>query len=199
MKRYKWYSAITMVLLLFLFSLNCTERELVEPLVLPEMTSSLNEVDEQLVFAAEQADHSLNMVNRQPMINVYPQLIDYGAVGVGEQVKRSIVIRNVGTMPLLVTRIDLKTVTGSFTVTYPYDLPFSVFPRQHNVSTVPPRGSAAVPLYVNFTPDKIGTFSGTIFIRSSDPQHPVITVQLNGKGILSQRGIALSTTAADTL
>lgn len=178
---------------------SCTEQAWIEPQVIPESTVQVLPSD---LAITEAPDMSLkgDRIAPEPVIAVYPMLLDFGNVGVSDPARRSVVIRNVGTMPLRITAIEIKAQGNAFAFYSPYPLPITVLPRPtRGVIEPPPYGSADALVYVTFDPPTLGTYSGVMYIHNTDPLTPIIRVALTGNGVLNRKGVLNTYLPQDTL
>ncbi len=106
-------------------------------------------------------------VTGAPDIAVSPDTLDFGEVFVGFPDSLPLVIRNVGTDLLTVTNIASNNPDFTVNVTG-----FSLNPGESRE------------VQVFFTPSATGLSTGTLSITSDDPDEPVVTVALQGEGIL---------------
>ena len=103
-----------------------------------------------------------------PDIGVFPTNLDFGTVQLGQEPSRSLFVRNGGNAPL-----SVAPITGGFP-------PFSVSPT--GAFTVAAGGEQIV--NVRFRPTTIGPATDTLTINSNDPDEPVRSVELRGRGTL---------------
>ncbi len=96
-----------------------------------------------------------------PDITLAPDFFDFDTVLVGDTLSLALVVSNPGTDTL---KVGLATAP-----------PFFVAPSQF---AIPPRQSQTVS--VTFMPTTVGTFAGTLFVTSNDPDEPSLLVPLNG-------------------
>jgi len=106
-------------------------------------------------------------------IKVEPSLIDFGGVAVGtDATPYSVKITNIGYGKLAINDISLSSGSSSdFSLS---GLPQS-FPQYLN-------SSESLSFSVGFKPSDIGNKSGTIEIKSSDKDNPLVSIKLMGSG-----------------
>jgi hypothetical protein len=104
----------------------------------------------------------------EPDIAVSPESLDFGDVAVGSDSDLVLALENSGDDLLIVSELIL-TGTG-FSLPSPPALP----------SEIPEGGSKAVT--VRFSPTEAGLETGTLEIRSNDPQEGRLVVSLKGSG-----------------
>jgi hypothetical protein len=192
-------SQISSMIALLILGFSCTEKEWVEPQVIPEsQVQAVPSVSDGIT--APDVAGSTHALVPVPIIEVYPHFIDFGPVGVGIHARRPLVIRNAGNMPLRVTSIEMKAQEDAFAFSSPYQLPFTVLPRPGSGVIEPSLdGSADVLVYVTFTPPTLGWYTGVLYLRSSDPEEPVIGIRLEGGGVMNTQAVPHSYMMADTL
>ncbi len=118
-----------------------------------------------------------------PQATINPDALIFGTVTVGSFMTRSVTIGNSGDAPLVLSDIQLD---GS-----------PDFTRGTNGSlTVQPGGSTS--LEVRFSPSAAATRNGTLTISANDPDRTVISIVLNGIGIVqTQPRLSISSTMLD--
>ena len=99
-----------------------------------------------------------------PRIEVAPDSIDFGQVGLGESAQQSLAIRNSGSAELQVS--DLQSSEPDFAVTG--DTEFQLAPGDSRE------------VGVAFVPSAVGAQQAALTIPSNDPEQPTFTVALSG-------------------
>lgn len=99
-----------------------------------------------------------------PDLSATPALLDFGDVAIGARDEQTITIANAGEAPLNVV----------------IEAPPPPFAGETTSRVVPPRSSVRHP--IAFAPTAPGAAAGVVTIRSDDPDSPVITVRLQGRG-----------------
>jgi Zn-dependent metalloprotease len=102
-----------------------------------------------------------------PRIEVAPQVLDFGAVDVGDSASLNLALRNAGTANLTITEIDCPT--GPFSIAG--NLPFELAPGTLRELTV------------TYAPTEAATHQGQLTIRSSDQDQPASHVSLRGTSL----------------
>lgn len=108
-------------------------------------------------------------------IEVLPEMLDFGVVGVGSASMGTLIITNVGFADLTVSDISLSG-SGDFSLDDPPLPPLVLSQGQSQVLTV------------EFAPQAIGIVSGLLEINSDDEETPSVFVSLNGAGELKCSG-----------
>jgi hypothetical protein len=106
-----------------------------------------------------------------PVIDIFGASLSFDPVLVGQAAPaHQLLIGNDGGAPL---QIDLThtTITGT---DFSFSLPNCTAPIQGNVVCI---------LTINFTPQAIGTRTGTLTVASNDPVRPQVTLNLSGVGV----------------
>lgn len=96
-------------------------------------------------------------------IAVTPDSLDFGVRLVGARVAAEVVVRNLGTEPLIVSGVTIAP--AAFVVE---QVPFALAP------------GGARSLYVIFAPTEVGEWTGALTLRSDDPDEPEVSVGLHG-------------------
>ncbi|MBI3449432.1 MAG: choice-of-anchor D domain-containing protein [Acidobacteria bacterium] len=107
-------------------------------------------------------------VNRHAVVLTYrgsASALDFGRVLHGLSARRSVIVENVGTLPLVVDSISIDTLTFTTGATS-----FTLAPGEN--------GAVAV----DFAPVGAGAVSGHLRIHSNDSATPLVTVALQGLG-----------------
>lgn len=106
-----------------------------------------------------------------PQLQVDPEIVDFGAVGMGEVERAVIHLRNVGVRDLVLDEVLLDSATaGAFVQATTAPVGFVLRPDD------------AVDLQVIFAPPNLGEFTGVLRVRSNDPARPEVPVLLSGAG-----------------
>lgn len=108
-----------------------------------------------------------------PEIEVTPNPMPFGVVGVNLPTTHELTITNAGTLALTVTSVTLGAGTSSAFTIAPGTLPV----------VLPALGSVAIPVTFHATDES--TQTGSIEITSDDPDEPLVTVPLSGIGTLN--------------
>lgn len=106
-----------------------------------------------------------------PEIEVEPPALDFGDVPLGGSKTLSFSVRNTGTAPLAVTRVDLG----------PGSAPAFSLPEPPATAVVPPGGKLDVKVY--YRPAAAGLATAEVVIESDDADEPATTVPLRGRGV----------------
>jgi hypothetical protein len=105
-----------------------------------------------------------------PAIEVSPISLDFGTVNTGQLRTLNVTVRSTGGSPLV---IESLTVTpDSFGVLTP-SVPVTLAPGAQQV------------ISLRYSPTVVGTHSGTLTIRTNDPQRPSVTVSLTGSAVVA--------------
>jgi len=107
-----------------------------------------------------------------PAVRVSTSGVDFGAVAVGEHHEKTLEIMNVGDSTLSIEEVGLVES----------DVPFSF--EQLELAWIEPEQSAT--LVMAFEPISHGPTNGTLSIGSDDPSQPIVTVDLNGVGMVPE-------------
>jgi hypothetical protein len=102
-----------------------------------------------------------------PSISVQPTTLDFGKVTVGVVKNQDVVVTNIGQAPLAINRLEIADAKNLFvlvTTALPSDLP--------------PGGKSTFTL--QFSAKFNGTQTASFSITSNDPNHPIVTVALQG-------------------
>ncbi|RMD47266.1 MAG: choice-of-anchor D domain-containing protein, partial [Aquificota bacterium] len=105
-----------------------------------------------------------------PEIFVSKKLINFGTLFLGETVTKEITVKNKGTGNLFIEKVYLNDSEG--------------FNIESNCGTVEPEGKCTIS--IRFSPESEGRKTGTIFIKSNDPDNKNISVRAIGKAIKVQ-------------
>ncbi|MBI4818416.1 MAG: choice-of-anchor D domain-containing protein [Deltaproteobacteria bacterium] len=116
-----------------------------------------------LLLVAACGDDSLGALNAALVVE--PPSLDFGKVARASTKRVPLSLRNKGSFLL---KAEGFTVVG----------PFSAPSEPLNINT-----GAVTPLEVSFTPTELGPTSGTLTIKTNDPDAPEVTVPLAGEGI----------------
>jgi len=107
-----------------------------------------------------------------PDIAVDPGSLDFGQVELGTSRLLTVTASNQGSNRLQVQGVGPAAGTSDeFQVTVPSSLPIVVLPR------------ATLDVTVTYTPADMGTDTGSLQIRSDDPDEPVVALPLQGAGV----------------
>jgi len=109
-----------------------------------------------------------NPIPVTPVINVSPASIDFGSVRVTQSDTKTITIKNDGGSDLVISAIT--DPGGAFSIVNKPALPLTIASGQ------------SVTLSVRFAPSATQSFTGAFNILSNDPNTPVVTVTLAGRG-----------------
>ncbi|MEW6417392.1 MAG: PKD domain-containing protein [Nitrospirota bacterium] len=118
-------------------------------------------------------------------ISVYPQTLDFGSVEIGSSSLIGFTVSNVGAGDLIIGKI---TEPSS---------PFSVTSDGCSGLTLP--ASASCSVTVKFNPTAVEEFTDILTISSNDVEHPNITVNLSGTGILPPFTITITSPVDGTV
>jgi hypothetical protein len=116
----------------------------------------------------------------QPDIDVNPKDLSFGGVAVGNRLDQTLMVRNVGTATLRVSKLSFSNT--AFTLIFP-TAPFEV------------RSGRLVSLTVRFMPPAVGPQMGNLTIESNDPDEAMVVVPLGGEGIQSVPDIDVTPTS----
>lgn len=108
----------------------------------------------------------LNGGDTLPALEIVPASYDFGAMPVGETATTTMMVRSTGSAPVNLTGLEI-TGTG-FTGSWDVALPLSLDPGDE------------VPVYVEFSPPDIGTFTGAL--NATGTSVGTVTAPLNGEG-----------------
>lgn len=116
-----------------------------------------------LLFSGCNCGETLTRLNA--FIAVEPESVDFGRVALGAAVERTLVLRNKGSIVLMIEGFET-------------DAPF-VAPVETSSIGI----GQEIEVTVGFRPTALGAQSGTLMIASTDPDVPVVEVPLSGEGI----------------
>ena len=105
-----------------------------------------------------------------PDIQVDESTLDFGTIAVGDSAQLTLEISNNGASTLTIDSAVLADPSGPFATTFTG--PENLAPGE------------ALSLELTFTPVDHGAFEGTLTIASNDPDHPEVTVALQGEAIV---------------
>ena len=108
------------------------------------------------------------LLNEVSDIAVVPDSIDFGSVFLGASPTRTLEVHNGGLVPLSVSSVSASP---------------GVFTADPSGFVVDPGGVHI--LIVGFTPAAVGPVVGGLTIASDDPDEPLVTVQLTGRGLIA--------------
>lgn len=134
----------------------------------------------QLVVKADGADialplHGLGSRKNVPLLTLEPTELDFGAVALNTQARRSVNIRNTGTAPAVLNRVTLRSNGAVPTASDPFALstPLPV--------TVPIDGTVSVEAI--FAPQVEGNLSDVLVIEASG-EHTPLELTVRGSGLV---------------
>jgi hypothetical protein len=127
-----------------------------------DATNKVPEFDEENNLAF----HTIH-ISDPAYLTVKPSPLDFGNVQVGSSVARSVYIQNEGSYTLTISSIS-----------YDGDPEFEVIPRPTPTYQINPWEYTDI--YVEFSPQDVGTYSGIITIISDDPYRPEVEVPVQG-------------------
>jgi hypothetical protein len=104
-----------------------------------------------------------------PHISVTPTKIDFGDVGDGAFLRRTVTVKNSGNADLMIQTVS------------PPELPFSI--ETDGCSGESLARTLSCKIVYRFDPVIEGAFDGTSDISSNDPDNPLVTVTLGGSGV----------------
>src|ERR1043166_1562766 len=110
-------------------------------------------------------------------IDLNPQSISFGNVGLGSNATQNLTIRNNGESPCTVSGI---TLNGSTAFSFSNSPPFTVLP------------GGSVVVSVSFAPSIVGADSAVLRVTSTDPNDPQQFIDLAGTGVVLPSPCALS-------
>ncbi len=109
----------------------------------------------------------------EPDISVAPLDLTFPLTPAGENQSQNVTITNNGNQELIVNNLELSQNSDpEFQLIPPPSLPLLIAP------------SNSIDIQVQFTPSGEGTFNGTLFIDSDDPDSSSIQVQIQGSGFV---------------
>jgi len=114
---------------------------------------------------------------RSTLLEVGPDLTDFGRVNLGRSVTRVFTVTNLGTGPLTITSFAIGGADAAALSLEPVPMPVVVAP------------SSSIPLHVTFTPTAIGSAVATITVVSDDATAPV---SFTGAGTAPSVSVAAS-------
>lgn len=117
-----------------------------------------------------------------PDLVIDPDRVSFGAAAIGTSIERSVVLRNVGEGPLLVTGIATTDAVFGYAVSASFPLTIAA--------------GEGTDVAVAFTPDRDGVWTGELQVTSNDPDG-VETAQLNGSA--GSQPVAVCDVTPDTL
>jgi len=104
--------------------------------------------------------------------------VPFGQVQLNEMSEQTLVVTNVGTRNLVISDVTMSGAGFSFEPLAPSD--------GEGQWTIIPGGS--IDFAVRFQPGSAAQLGATLAVTSSDPNHPMMTVQLTGEGVMSPDG-----------
>ncbi len=125
----------------------------------------------------------LKGVGKGPKLQIYPNPIDFGPVGVGSSVSQMVSVRNGGSLDLIVNSVQ---ITG--------DTVFSITSDNCSGKTLSP--SSSCDLIISFSPIALQNYSATVTINSNDPSSPT-DVQVTGIGAPNEPDISVTPISYD--
>ena len=99
--------------------------------------------------------------------------LDFGEVPLNGQVERKFVIRSVGPVPLDVSAIEIGSADGESAMAFT--------PVPAGPTSIRPRDTLTV--LVRFQPREVRRYPATLIVKSDDPDHPEMKVELVGDGV----------------
>ena len=111
----------------------------------------------------------------EPEISVSAESLSFGNMPVGNSISKPVTISNKGSGDLMINEFSISSVNAS-----QYKIAGGCFGQ-----TLPP--SCTCRFNVDFIPMSAGEKNATLSIRSSDPDMPVVNVELSGTGIFSNQ------------
>ncbi len=122
-------------------------------------------------------------VGKGPKLQVYPNPIDFGPVGVGSSASQIVNVRNGGNLDLVINSIQ---IVG--------DNVFSITSNNCSGITLAPNSSCD--FVISFSPTSLQNYSATITIYSNDPSSPT-DVQVTGIGAPNEPDISVTPMSYD--
>ncbi|MFC2107411.1 choice-of-anchor D domain-containing protein [Bacteroidota bacterium] len=117
-----------------------------------------------------------------PEINVPVRLHDYGTITLGNSSTWNMMVQNTGTANLIVTGLTvLPDEPLSTTMSFP--------------QTITPGNSILIP--IKYQPTVIGPMNTVIYVNSSDPINPQVSVTMVGEGVYSGPSLEITTSSHD--
>jgi len=111
-----------------------------------------------------------------PNLVVKPSAVDFGVVPIGTTVQQTVQIKNEGVGELAPLRIESIELGGDSV----FNHPDNVIPSGPFVLQAHQFGQ----MWLYFAPPEARSFSGTLTIRSNDPDEPVVVIPLSGTGFV---------------
>ncbi|HEY9490255.1 MAG TPA: S8 family serine peptidase, partial [Chryseosolibacter sp.] len=105
--------------------------------------------------------------NGSPIASIKEDTLDFKSVQAGRSRVRMVTVSNAGSEPLVINEVTC-------------DVPAFV-PDGLSTRSIDPFESADV--RITFSPASAGLFSGTVFIRTNDPQRAALSVSVRGEGL----------------
>ncbi len=125
----------------------------------------------------------LKGVGKGPKLQVYPNPIDFGPVGVGSSVSQIVSVRNGGSLDLTINSIQMIG-----------DSVFSITSNNCSGRTLAPDSSCD--FVISFSPTALQSYSATITIDSNDPSSPT-DIQVTGIGAPNEPDISVTPMSYD--
>ncbi len=125
----------------------------------------------------------LKGVGKGPKLQVYPNPIDFGPVGVGSSVSQMVSMRNGGSLDLIINSVQISG-----------DTVFTVTSDNCSGKTLPPNSSCDI--VISFSPVALQNYSATVTINSNDPSSPT-DVQVTGIGAPNEPDISVTPMSYD--
>ena len=141
-------------------------------------------------------DETNNQLARQvqllhpPCLSVKPSQVDFGSVEVGSTVSRTVTLQN---EPVQTPAAGLTVTSLSIEGNPAFDHPDNLLPS--TPYTLAPYQSSRIWLY--FSPQAAGTYSGTLTVRSNDPNQPVRQIPLSATAFHTGPTLSLSDVPVD--
>jgi hypothetical protein len=117
-------------------------------------------------------------------LSVTPALLDFGNVDTGKSQSFRAVLKNTGTASVIINSVSVTPVGTAFSFT-PVTTPATI------------AAGDSLPITVKFTPINGGSQSAAISVKLAD--NSLVTVQLQGVGVVKQNGVAASPVSTFTL
>ncbi len=109
---------------------------------------------------------------QQIALNLDPALLEFGQVRVGQTLKRTLTIENIGEIPVQILDVSLENETST--------IQFDGDPSMILGDLIP---GSQTSITLQFAPASRGNALNTLEFETDDPEHPIIQVPLSGMGI----------------
>ena len=124
-----------------------------------------------------------------PCVRVVPGELAYGAAMVGGQASKFVVVESCGGENLVINGVDIDENSDSAfrldTDALPEPLQADPQEPESIPAQVRDQAPASRDITVLFSPEEEKTYEGWLHIRTNDPVTPIVTVPLNGRGMLN--------------